>query len=60
MRDPGIGGKGCQGRREKEETGGQEHGKEGEMGRANKWGNVVGIQKRKTEDLEELGEKSGI
>lgn len=34
--------------------------KEGEMGRADKWGNVMGIWKRRTEDLEELGEKSGI
>lgn len=49
-----MGGKGCQGRREKEETGG--HGKEGEMGRANKWGNRVGIQKRRIEDMEEQGE----
>lgn len=57
MRVVGMGGKGRRGRREKEEAGCQGHGKEEERGRANKWGNVVGIQKRRIEELEE---NSGI
>ena len=38
----------------------QGHEREGEMGRANKWGIVIGIWERRLEDLEELGERSGI